>query len=81
MILKVIIQKIKTHYKEIVAQLLVHAILFIFYSYGQDHIYPYGQDNPRIINATKFFFFLNYAVASLIINYLYCISRNNAKLV
>lgn len=53
---------IKKNYKEFLAQLLVHVILFLFYSYNQDY--------TEIIYAYKLSFFLNYAVAGLIINYI-----------
>jgi len=53
---------IRSNYKEFLAQLIVHFILFLFYSYN--------QDNTEIVYAYKLSFFLNYAIAGLIINYI-----------
>ncbi|MCG8882348.1 histidine kinase [Tenacibaculum finnmarkense] len=57
-----LIKSIKKNYGQIIAQLLVHIILFIFYSYW--------QDESEVFYEYKLSFFMNYAVASLIINYI-----------
>ena len=57
-----LIKSIKKNYGQIIAQLLVHIILFIFYSYW--------QDESEVFYEYKLSFFMNYAIASLIINYI-----------
>lgn len=46
--------------KELVFQIILHILVFIFYAINKKH---------RIIETHQFFFFLNYAVAALFINY------------
>lgn len=73
MTLKKIYQFIKKNYKEFITQLVVHLILFLFYSYNQDHteiIYSSNRANTALIYSYKISFFMNYAVAGLLINYI-----------
>ena len=46
--------------KELLFQIILHILVFIFYAINKKH---------RIIETHQFFFFLNYAVAALFINY------------
>lgn len=74
MTLKKIKHFIKKNYKELIAQLVIHTILFLFYSYNQDHagvIYSSNWANTEFIYSYKFSFFMNYAIAGLIINYIF----------
>ena len=50
------------HYKEILLQVIIHIVLFLFYSYN--------LHNKSIFAPYKIFFFLNYATAALVINYI-----------
>ena len=62
-------KKLSENYKEIVAQIIIHVILFVFYSYGQEITYPDGQEEKSFLLDYKISFFLNYATASFVINY------------
>lgn len=48
--------------KELIFQLVLHALVFIFYSFD--------RKTPFVVEVPKIFFFLNYVLAAFIINYL-----------
>jgi hypothetical protein len=53
---------LKLHYKEIIFQVIVFLVLFVFYSFDKHH--------SREMFVYKIPFFINYALASILINYL-----------
>lgn len=48
-------------YKELIFQIILHALVFIFYSFGR---------NDSQVDSYEFVFFMNYAFAAFVINYL-----------